>query len=233
MIRLCLFSLLIFCCSGDMQQGFVSVKNEPKNINTVKQELKLYHSCSEPTCYAPQMERQASIAIQFMRDSVASAKTGEKLAIVLDIDETSLSNWTVEVKDDFAYVPADSNACIAAQCGTAIPSTLRIFHEAEKNHVAVFFITGRPESQRADTAANLKSQGYDKWEHLFLEPPDALQKQQQNNLSVAVYKSAERREIVSEGYRIILNVGDQFSDLEGDPEADHSVKVPNPFYFIP
>jgi predicted secreted acid phosphatase len=47
------------------------------------------------------------------------------------------------------------------------------------------------------------------------------------------YKSGERRKIVEAGYRIILNVGDQMSDLTGSPRAELSVKLPNPFYYIP
>jgi hypothetical protein len=48
-----------------------------------------------------------------------------------------------------------------------------------------------------------------------------------------VYKSGVRAGIVAEGYTIVLNVGDQWSDLKGKPEAEFSVKYPNPFYFIP
>ena len=47
------------------------------------------------------------------------------------------------------------------------------------------------------------------------------------------YKSGERRKIVAGGYRIIMSLGDQWSDLLGDPQADISIKLPNPFYFIP
>lgn len=51
--------------------------------------------------------------------------------------------------------------------------------------------------------------------------------------TVTEYKSGDRSQIVAKGYRIVLNVGDQMSDLLGNPEADHSVKLPNPFYLIP
>ena len=51
--------------------------------------------------------------------------------------------------------------------------------------------------------------------------------------STAEYKSGERKKIVDAGYRIILNVGDQRSDLAGSPQAEVSVKLPNPFYYIP
>jgi predicted secreted acid phosphatase len=159
---------------------------------------------------------------------VANAKPTERLAIVLDIDETSLSNWAVMKHDDFGYVPTDSNWCVTLRCGTAIAGTLRLFREAQKSNVAVFFITGRPESQLADTEANLKAVGYDHWEGLYLRPEDHPKQQ-----TVTEYKSGDRARIVAKGYRIVLNVGDQISDLAGDPQADHSVKLPNPFYFIP
>ena len=99
---------------------------------------------------------------------------------------------------------------------------------AIKDKVAVFFITGRPEGQRGDTAANLKTEGYDGWEGLYLRPEDHPKDQ-----TVSQYKSGDRAKIVALGYRIILNVGDQMSDLSGEPQAEHSVKLPNPFYFIP
>jgi predicted secreted acid phosphatase len=163
-----------------------------------------------------------------LKQSVANSKPGEKLAIVLDIDETALSNWAVETHDDFGYIPNDSNWCVALRCGKAIAGTLRIFHEAEKDNIAVFFITGRPENQREDTAANLNAEGYDHWQGLYLRPVDHPKTQ-----TVTDYKSGDRGKIVANGYRIVLNVGDQLSDLAGNPLADHSVKLPNPFYFIP
>jgi hypothetical protein len=38
--------------------------------------------------------------------------------------------------------------------------------------------------------------------------------------------------IAATGVWIILNVGDQWSDLRGKPEAEFSVEYPDPFYFI-
>ncbi len=223
-----LTSMLLSCWSVMAQQAIVTVPGEPANLDAAKQALKKYQSCSESNCYVPQLEHQADLAIQFLKESVASAKPGDKLAIVLDIDETSLSNWSVELHDDFGYIPGDSNWCVALRCGKAIPSTLRIFHEAQRSNVTVFFITGRPEGQRADTEANLKAEGYDRWEQVYLRPENHRASQ-----TVSQYKSGDRAEIVAKGYKIVLNVGDQISDLTGDPQADHSVKLPNPFYFIP
>ena len=220
--------LVLICCSVDGQQAVVTVPGEPANLDGIKQQLKRYQSCTEPNCYVPQLEHQADLAIGFLKQSVAAAKAGEKLALVLDIDETSLSNWAVETHDDFGYIPTDSNWCVALRCGKAIAGTLRLFREAEKDKVTVFFITGRPESQRADTEANLKAEGYDHWEELYLRPEDHPKDE-----SVAQYKSGDRAKIVAKGYKIVLNVGDQMSDLALHPQADHSVKLPNPFYLIP
>jgi predicted secreted acid phosphatase len=227
-IRSMMLVLAFCCCSVEGQQAITTVPGEPSNLDGIKQQLLQYQSCKEANCYVPQIERQTDVAIGFLKQSVATAKPGEKLAIVLDIDETSLSNWAVETHDDFGYIPADSNLCVVFQCGKAIAGTLRLFREAEKAKVAVFFITGRPEGQRADTEANLKGEGYDQWETLYLRPEDHPKTQ-----SVTQFKSGERAKIVAKGFKIVLNVGDQMSDLLGDPQAEHSVKLPNPFYLVP
>ncbi len=210
------------------QDAVVTVPGEPENLDLVKQQLVHYHSCMEMTCYVPQMERQIDTAVRFLKQSVAARKPGEKLAMVLDIDETSLSNWAVEQRDDFGYIPADFNSCVSVWCAKAIPATLRLYKEAEKDNVAVFFISGRPQSQQADTEANLKVEGYDHWAQVYLRPLD-----RPKTKTASEFKSGERRKIVEQGYRIVLNVGDQMSDLEGSPQAEHSVKLPNPFYRIP
>jgi predicted secreted acid phosphatase len=227
MIRRLALVLMVGFLPAFGQQSSTVVAGEPVNLQAVKDGLTNYESCQLSNCYLPQIEHQIDVAMGLLKESVAEAKPGEKLALVLDIDETSLSNWSVETKDDFGYIPQDSNNCIKQRCGTAIAGTLKLFKEAEADHVAVFFITGRPEPQREDTAANLKAVGYDHWEHLSLRPVDHAKDQ-----TVTDYKSGERAKILKQGYRIVLNVGDQLSDLNGPAQAEHSVKLPNPFYFI-
>jgi len=225
--RICL-SLVVSCAPLFAQPAIVTVPGEPSNLSDLKLQLKHYQLCMEAGCYIPQIERQIDLAIGFLNQSVASRKGSEKLALVLDIDETALSNWAVEMHDDLGYIPNDWNWCVSLRCSTAIAGTLRLYREAVRDNVTVFFITGRPEAQRADTEANLKAVGYDRWEKVYLRPEDHPQKQ-----TVAEYKSGERAKIAAMGYRIVLNVGDQMSDLVGNPQAEHSVKLPNPFYFIP
>ena len=51
--------------------------------------------------------------------------------------------------------------------------------------------------------------------------------------SSSVFKSAMRKKLAEEGYRIRGNVGDQWSDLQGDNVGDRVFKIPNPMYFVP
>jgi hypothetical protein len=93
MVRWILVPGLFLCCSAGAQQAAVTLPDEPPNLAGVKEQLKHYQSCIESNCYGPQLERQADLAIGFLNQSALAEKPGEKLAIVLDIDETSLSNW--------------------------------------------------------------------------------------------------------------------------------------------
>jgi predicted secreted acid phosphatase len=120
----------------------------------------------------------------------------------------------------------------------AIPGALRLFHEAREAGVAVFFITGRPGKQDAGnphpmvdetdtTARNLEAAGFHGWAGL------RLRNGEENHMKTIDYKTQERQKIVADGYTIVLSIGDQWSDLLGDPQADVSVKLPNPFEFLP
>lgn len=198
------------------------------NLGKWKTSLIAYHNCSGGHgCYTADLNRQSELAISVLRRRVARETPGEKLALVLDVDETALSNWDEEIQDDFGYISKDWNDWVNKKQAVAIKGTLRLYKEAVAHKVNIFFITGRGESQRKVTGENLKAVGYDHWAGLTLRGTHPKEQ------SVSEYKSAERKKIVDAGYHIILNVGDQLSDLNGIPQAECSVKLPNPFYYIP
>jgi predicted secreted acid phosphatase len=231
-----------FCAQSISSNHALLPKEPTPNLGKLKIRLTAYHDCKgNEGCYAKDLDRQADLAIAYLRQRTAHARSDEKLALVLDIDETSLSNWE-EMRtadnddpngDDFGYIAADWNAWVAKKEATAIGATLRVYHEAAKRGVSVFFITSRRQDedpqkdQTAATAENLKAVGYDHWDGLALRGPHP------KTQSVTDFKSGERRKIAQAGYHIILNIGDQMSDLNGDPQAECSVKLPNPFYYIP
>lgn len=148
-----------------------------------------------------------------------------KPALVLDIDETSLSNYKYISQSNFSGTLGALALGVANADDPPIRPTLNLFNAARRNRIAVFFITGRPDNipgVRSRTVANLHSAGYDGWAGLSLNP---------GGLATVPYKSGERAKIEQEGYRIVANVGDQESDLQGG-HADRAFKLPNPFYFI-
>ena len=240
--RVCLIPVLVgFIATANFSIGsFAQTGSKPHvvsknvaaerivNVDALKSQIKQYHDCTCTCgCYAHDLGTQANHAIEFLRHRTAKKQAHEKLAMVLDIDETSLSNYQELLQSGFNYVKNDFNAWVDSAHAPAIPGTLQLYKEAQKLGVSVFFITGRPESQRAATERNLTAQGYTNWQKLILRPDSAASQ------TVAAYKSSMRAQIVGEGYKLIVNVGDQWSDLKGNPEAEFSVKYPDPFYLIP
>src|SRR5262249_5838310 len=99
------------------------------------------------------------------------------------------------------------------------------------NPVEIFFVTGRREdpSERSATEWNLYKEGYETWSRLYLRPDFT------RGDDVATYKGFARKDI-EKTHKIVANLGDQYSDLIGEPGDDHAekcFKLPNPFYYIP
>jgi len=226
-ILLLLCSLSVAAQTAPAHRMLIGQEPAP-NLGQLKMQLIAYHDCRRPQgCYLPDVDRQSRLAIECLERRASHAKADEKLALVLDIDETALSNWDEMAHDDFGYIASDWNAWVEKKQATVIAGTLRLFNAARQHSVAVFFITGRSQQQEAVTLENLQAAGYHDWAGAAFRGPHPA------GQSTAEYKSGERKKIVDAGYHIILNVGDQRSDLAGSPQAEVSVKLPNPFYYIP
>jgi acid phosphatase len=210
-----------------MSGKLVVLPERGPNLGKVKQLVRAYHDCRcRCGCYVTDMNEQGRRAIAFLEHRVNTRQSGEKLAMVLDIDDTALSDWAFYEKTDLAFIPGLFDDWAQSAQAPAVESTLRVFQKARQLQVAVFFISGRPENLRAATEQNLQVAGFAGWSGLILRST-------QDNSGIAELKSSARQQIASEGYRIILNIGDQLSDLRGQPAAELSVKLPNPFYLIP
>jgi predicted secreted acid phosphatase len=148
-----------------------------------------------------------------------------KPGLVLDIDETSLSNYGFLEPADFS-----ATALVAgALSGTlpAIAPSLDLYDFARDNRVKVFFITGRPPNIHDTTVSNLEAAGFDRGYDLRDSKPLT------GGPTTIAYKTGERKQITRRlGVTILANVGDQESDLAGG-FAEQAYKLPNPFYFIP
>jgi acid phosphatase len=200
-----------------------------ENFGVARYRLEDYADCvGTGGCYWADVDAQARRAEVALDGVIASKKKGDRLAMVLDIDETSLSNYCEMRREDYGYISTLYNAWeVSPEADVALPGTLHLYRKAQAAGVEVFFITGRTEEQRAGTVRNLEAAGYTGWKGL------ALRKGAQKRMPTVQYKSEERRKIVDAGYRIVMSVGDQWSDLNGEPRAEISVKLPNPFYYLP
>jgi len=147
-----------------------------------------------------------------------------KPAIVFDVDETTLSNYTAIVADNFTFGTNSQNEA-QNEVGTAIVPSRDLFELAQRKGIATFFITGRRENTRMHTAHNLEREGYTDYTELVLKPDGFTG-------TTVAYKAGARDRIEDQGYRIVANVGDQYSDLAGG-HSRVAFKLPNPFYFLP
>ena len=220
---------------------FVSA-DEPMNVGEYKRKLTNY-KCSGD--YDKAVAEVLDKAIDYVEhyDTSATQTSGETkgLALVLDIDETALSNWPAILTDDYGFIrkgPCDLT--IDGACGfeawqldakdEVIAPTLKLFNLAKTKDIKVFFITGRCEiaHMRDATKANLKVAGYGDVDddHLRMRPEACPHID-----TVVPFKAGERTKL-EEHFKIIANVGDQWSDLN-DGHSEKTFKVPNPFYFLP
>ncbi|MCX5378939.1 HAD family acid phosphatase [Streptomyces sp. NBC_00091] len=135
---------------------------------------------------------------------IAASPAGEKPAIVLDIDNSSLETdfhwfWTFPTP--------------------AIEKVRALTQYANQRGVAIFFVTARPGIVYSLTEYNLKAVGYPVTGLYVRDLPDLFGQ-------VSAYKTAKRAEIEGRGYTIIANIGNNESDLVGG-HAERTVKLPD------
>jgi len=211
------------------QAGVLVSASPLENLDIARDRIADYADCvGSEGCYWTDLDAAEQRAAAALAGLIAAQRPGEKTALIFDIDETTLSSYCEMKREDFGYVDAMFNAWVVTQdAAVPIPGSVRLFRQARAAGIAVFFITGRPDSQRVATERNLRAAGYAGWTHLAMRDASEIK------MPTQAYKSLERKKIVDEGYRILMNVGDQWSDLNGEPRAEWSVKLPNPFYFLP
>lgn len=109
----------------------------------------------------------------------------------------------------------------------ALDHSLNLFNELKARGIQIILVSSRREHLRSATIDNLVSVGFHGWTTLVLRGPDEELK------GVQSYKANVRKKMIEEsGYRIWGIVGDQFSSIQGIPNAKRTFKLPNPVYYI-
>ena len=195
---------------------------EPANLSLLKKEVQQYHDAG---FYQKELTAAIERAHAYIIEQ-AELNQGKKLAIVLDIDETSLSNYDKMVKREFTGDKTRIHQEILAADSPVISPMLALYKDSLKHNIKVFFVTGRKESERKATEVNLLRAGYSNWAELILRP------QGYNKCSIIPFKSRARHNITKKGYTILASIGDQCSDIVGG-YAMKGFKLPNPYYYLP
>ncbi|MER6013304.1 HAD family acid phosphatase [Streptomyces bluensis] len=129
---------------------------------------------------------------------------GQKLAVVFDIDNTTLET-------DFHpwyQLPTP-----------ALKPSLDLAADARSRGVDIFFVTARPGIIESLTEWNLKTVGYPVSGLYVRDLPDLFDE-------VSAYKTSKRAEIEAQGYTIIANIGNNETDLVGG-HAERTFKLPD------
>lgn len=194
---------------------------EPENLGLLKARVREY---MDSPAYFGEMEPAAKEAEALIRERAAHRAPGEKLAIVLDVDETTLSNYPLIRSRDFAYNAEQWDEWVRKAGCPAITPVLEIHRVAVESGVTTILLTGRREKWREATERNLAAVGYAGVGMVILKPDDAKE-------HTGGWKARERARLAAEGWTIIANIGDQESDLEGG-NSGRVFKIPNPAYYV-
>jgi predicted secreted acid phosphatase len=240
---------------------------------------------SQTSNYAKEARSVAKAADHFLK---AHKKVKDR-ALVLDVDDTTLTTWNYELYSNWDFNGGTNAQFVGLTSGTwtgnmfpPTPGMLALADHAQALGYAIFWITGRGDSQHAATIANLVNDeaaglppidtvtlsgktidevdanypmptpldiGHgpsgDFTDGLFTKPPVGSYPAYLNtsefcgpfisagkSCATIQYKSGTRAYIESQGYRIVADIGDQFSDLLGG-HTDRTFKMPNPNYYLP
>lgn len=149
---------------------------------------------------------------------------GKPLAI-FDVDETILSNYTHTKEIGFGFEWQLWGEWIQRADCDAIQQTKRLYDWLIERNVNIIFLTGRKDYEYDATIKNLNDVGITVFDSLITRTAKT------DDMLAEEFKNYERKLLVDKGYEIIISVGDQWSDLEGD-NTGMQVKLPNYLYLI-
>ncbi len=147
-------------------------------------------------------------------------------AIVMDIDETALSNFNIFRQSNYQWDEKLFTQSITNETAPAIKPVFELYNILVEKGFKIFFITGRSysESNYTHTIGNLQKEGYNQIDTLILHS------KRFSGMTAQEYKATIRAELTKAGYNIVGTIGDQWSDLGGG-NSGYMVRVPNYLYY--
>ncbi|MBN9153409.1 MAG: hypothetical protein J0J05_05450 [Microbacterium sp.] len=237
-----------FTMAADGSSGASQGGEGIPNIDIVKKTIATYYGdpgtgiANKTTSpYITEMNRiVAGLKAQLPRLYKESKRSGKTPAIVLDTDDTMLMTYDYEVGQmHFVFDPNLNNQDILAKVFPATPAMVSFENYARQLGFAVIGITGRSAAQKTASIENVTEAGYTGFtaDNYYTKWATGAQPSYITcataSCTTVEYKALTRKHLEKDlGYDIALNVGDQWSDLQGG-YADRIQKLPNPTYYLP
>ncbi|XP_051148183.1 acid phosphatase 1-like [Andrographis paniculata] len=105
-----------------------------------------------------------------------------------------------------------------------VPNVNYLYKDAQEKGFKIVILSGISEDLRPVVEANLNKVGFAKWDKLILKYKPGMPTKD--------FKASERAQLKKDGFKVIGNVGDQWSDLlTGTNAGKRAFKIPNALYY--
>ncbi|NWF90548.1 MAG: hypothetical protein HXY50_13935 [Ignavibacteriaceae bacterium] len=202
-----LFSLLQISCSPALV-----------NLDTAKDEVAKYYESG-------QYEEELTEIINDAKEKFSKVDITPNHAVVFDIDETALDNYSAIKRIGFGYDKKYWDEWLEKAEAPAIAKVKELYDFLLNKGFKIVFITGKTDYQYNSTIRNMKSAGYTKFDTII------TRSKEEYKLKSAEYKANKRNELTRKGYTIIGCVGDQLTDCVGG-NCGIIIKLPNYLYLV-
>lgn len=123
-------------------------------------------------------------------------------------DKVKYNNWLINPNSSMPVVPHISD----------------LYYAAQQKGFKIVILSSNDVSSNTILTDRLTQAGFSGWDRLILRP---------GNILPSEFKEKMRAQLLKEGYKVVGNVGDQWSDLlGGDNVGLVTYKLPNPMYYV-
>ncbi len=239
MVALAAVMVVAFACAPKQQVVETPPANTSEQLSNqlVQSVLWYQNSVERKMIYAMAFKRAEQLVKQ---NAQKYSKSKKRLAVVVDIDETILDNSPYEgylIKNQMSFTPETWQQWVNKAKADLLPGSRDFLTKVAQAGVEVFYVSNRSMEDLEPTMQNLQMH-----ELPFLDPGHIMLKMDNSS-------KTDRKKIIEGSFKIILTVGDQFSDFDSEGYAlnfeagmdqanyqladsiyNHFVLLPNPMY---
>ncbi|MBS4032953.1 MAG: hypothetical protein KGZ85_00690 [Ignavibacterium sp.] len=191
-------------------------REELLNLTDARERVKQYYE-------GGQYDKELDEIVFDAKTKFSTIEVKQNSAVIFDIDDTALLNYEASKRMGFGYVKNMVDEWVSGAEVPAIPRVKDLYDFLLNKNVKIIFLTGRFSDEYDYTYQNLINEGFAIFDTLIVRRPE------EQKLPAVEFKSNVRTALTQQGYEIIGNVGDQWTDLDG-PHSGIRIKIPNYLY---